>query len=327
MSDKKITKAVFPVAGLGTRFLPATKTIPKEMIPIVSKPAIHYTIHEAVKAGLEHIILVTSNNKKAIEDYLDKSVELESLFSKPEKAEFRPHAQAPFKETPFSYTRQLEPLGLGHAIWTARDLVGDEYFAVFLGDDILYSKTPAIKQMMNLLDEKETSCSVVALKRVTKQEASSYGIVGGEWKNGKAVLINYMHEKATAEKLENSGFNKHFRVDGYYYAILGRYILAPKIMEIIDDDIKANRRGANNEFQLTDAMLKLSQKEPLYGLVIDGISYDVGTLPGYLRAMVDMTLRSRVTYKGKRIALDFAEYLKTLNVEALLNDRDYWDFE
>ncbi len=267
---KKIRKAVFPVAGLGTRFLPATKTVPKEMLCVVDKPVIQYIVDEAREAGIEHLIFVTGRNKAVIEDHFDIAYELEAtLKSRNKTAELTLlEAQRPEAGTT-SFTRQQEPLGLGHAVWCARDIVGDEPFAVLLPDMIMKGRTKSCLAQMTEVYER-TGGNVIALERCDPALAHQYGIVGVGAKNGDAVAVTSMVEKPPKGTAPSNLF------------INGRYILQPEIFDLLE----TQERGAGGEIQLTDSMIKLMAKDPFWGVEFDGKTYDCGSKVGFLAANV-----------------------------------------
>ena len=274
---KKIRKAVFPVAGLGTRFLPATKAMPKEMLTVVDKPVIQYIVDEAREAGIEHFIFVTGRNKGVIEDHFDLAYELEAtLRSRGKKAELAIlDAQRPPPGTT-SFTRQQEPLGLGHAVWCARDLVGDEPFAVMLPDMIMKGRTKScLAQMTDVFSE--TGGNVVAVEECAPELAHQYGIVGVGEAKGDAFRITSMVEKPPKGTAPSNLF------------INGRYILQPRIFELLE----TQERGAGNEIQLTDSMRTLMDEQPFWGVRFDGKTYDCGSKVGFLAANVAFGLERR----------------------------------
>jgi len=267
---KKIRKAVFPVAGLGTRFLPATKAMPKEMLTVVDKPVIQYIVDEAREAGIEHFIFVTGRNKGVIEDHFDLAYELEqTLRARGKKAELAIlDAQRPAPGTT-SFTRQQEPLGLGHAVWCARDLVGDEPFAVMLPDMIMKGRTKScLAQMTDVFTE--TGGNVVAVEECAPELAHQYGIVGVGESRGEAFRITSMVEKPPKGTAPSNLF------------INGRYILQPRIFELLE----TQERGAGNEIQLTDSMRTLMEDSDFWGVKFDGKTYDCGSKVGFLAANV-----------------------------------------
>jgi UTP--glucose-1-phosphate uridylyltransferase len=290
-----IRKAVLPVAGLGTRFLPATKAQPKEMLPIVDKPLVQYAAEEVAASGVPTIVFVTGRGKDAIEDHFDVSFELEHQLAGRGKEELRAQMRSIADLLQMTYVRQKEPLGLGHAILTARDLVGDEPFAVLLSDDIIDSRVPCLKQMIEVF-ERYGRC-VVAIQKVKRSAVSSYGIIkgsavaDGQWK-GRLYRVDDMVEKPAPQDAPSD------------LAIIGRYILTPAIFT----ELASTRRGAGGEIQLTDALRRLLEKEPIYGYIFDGKRYDAGDKLGFLQATVEMAL------KRPDLGKPFRKYLKTLKL-------------
>ncbi len=291
----KIRKAVLPVAGLGTRFLPATKAQPKEMLPIVDKPLVQYAVEEVAASGIPLVIFVTGRGKDAIEDHFDVSFELEHQLEGRGKEELRAQLRSISGLLQMTYVRQKEPLGLGHAILVARDLVGDEPFAVVLSDDVIDGPVPCLKQMMEVFAR--YGRSVVAIQKVERKAVSSYGIIHGhlvldqDWE-GRLYRIDNMIEKPEPREAPSN------------LAIIGRYILTPAIFE----GLAATRRGAGGEIQLTDALCRLLQKEPIYGYVFEGKRHDAGDKLGFLKATVEMAL------KRPDLGKPFRHYLKSLKL-------------
>ncbi|MEN1987144.1 UTP--glucose-1-phosphate uridylyltransferase GalU [Paenibacillus hubeiensis] len=270
-----IKKAVIPAAGLGTRFLPATKAQPKEMLPIVDKPAIQYIVEEAVQAGIESIIIVTGRNKKSIEDHFDKSVELEySLFAKGKKALLE-EVKAISELADIHFIRQKEPLGLGHAIGCARQFVGDEPFAVLLGDDIMVSDPPALAQMIHLYER--TGKQIVGVGEVRAEDVSKYGIIASDGAADRVHQVNDLVEKPSIAEAPSRT------------AVMGRYILKPSIFPILDQ----LERGAGGEYQLTDALKKVSYNGDLLAMELEGRRYDIGDQFGYIQAILEIGLMRR----------------------------------
>jgi UTP--glucose-1-phosphate uridylyltransferase len=267
-----IRKAVFPAAGLGTRFLPATKAQPKEMLPIVDKPIIQYGVEEAVAAGIDQIIVVTGRDKRAIVDHFDISFELEHYLKDRGKTRELQLVRKISDLVDITYIHQKEPLGLGHAVLMAKDVVGNEPFAVFLADDIIRSHTPAIKQMMDVFGPRQAS--VLALQRVEPDQVSRYGIVKVGKSEGRIHEVVDMVEKPDAEKAPSN------------LAILGRYILKPSIFGILE----TTHEGVGGEIQLTDAIRTLAQQEQVLGLEFEGTYYDVGTVSGFLKTSIAFAL-------------------------------------
>jgi UTP--glucose-1-phosphate uridylyltransferase len=289
---RKIRKAVFPAAGLGTRFLPATKAQPKEMLPLVDKPIIQYVIEEAVASGLNSIIIVTGKGKNAIEDHFDVSYELERHLAQRGDTCVLEQVRAISNMIHVSYVRQGEQLGLGHAVLQARDLVGDEAFAVMLGDDIIDSAVPCMRQMLNVYEA--YGGPVVAVQKVPRDEISAYGVIDGvpEGDSGRLFRIRDMVEKPTVDDAPSD------------LAIIGRYILTPEIF----DELENTPRGAGGEIQLTDGLRKLKQLRTLYGYQFEGVRHDAGNKLGFLKATVEFAL------KREDLGGPFREYLKTLTL-------------
>src|SRR5690554_4770817 len=271
----KIRKAIIPAAGLGTRFLPATKAMPKEMLPIVDKPTIQYIVEEAMASGIEDIIIVTGKGKRAIEDHFDHSFELEqSLFDKG-KLELLEQVQKSSKLVDIHYIRQKEPRGLGHAVWCARKFIGDEPFAVLLGDDIVQAEKPCLQQMMELYEHHRNS--IIGVQPVPSDEVHRYGIVDAERMDERLYQIKNLIEKPSKEQAPSN------------LAIMGRYILTPKIFEILNDqDI-----GAGGEIQLTDAISKLTDYESVYAYDFEGTRYDVGEKLGFIKTTIEFALQRK----------------------------------
>ena len=267
-----IRKAVFPAAGLGTRFLPATKAQPKEMLPIVDKPIIQYGVEEAVAAGIDQIIVVTGRDKRAIVDHFDISFELEHYLKDRGKTRELQLVRKISDLVDITYIHQKEPLGLGHAVLMAKDLVGNEPFAVFLADDIIRAQTPAIKQMIDVYAPRQAS--VLALQRVEPDQVSRYGIVKVGKSDGRVHEVVDMVEKPDPDKAPSN------------LAILGRYILKPSIFGILE----TTHEGVGGEIQLTDALRTLAQQETVLGLEFDGTYYDVGTVSGFLKTSIAFAL-------------------------------------
>jgi UTP--glucose-1-phosphate uridylyltransferase len=290
-----IRKAVLPVAGLGTRFLPATKAQPKEMLPIVDKPLVQYAVEEVAASGIPMVIFVTGRGKDAIEDHFDVSFELEHQLAGRGKVELRKQMRSIAGLLDITYIRQKEPLGLGHAILIARDLVGDEPFAVLLSDDVVDSRMPCLKQMMGVFER--YGRSVLAIQRVEPKAVSSYGIIHGlpvpdkHW-DGRLFRIDDMVEKPTPRQAPSN------------LAIIGRYILTPAIFK----ELAATRRGTGGEIQLTDGLRGLLAKEPIYGYLFEGKRYDAGDKLGFLQATVELAL------KRPDLGKPFRDYLRKLKL-------------
>jgi UTP--glucose-1-phosphate uridylyltransferase len=273
---KKVRKAVFPAAGLGTRFLPATKAQPKEMLPLVDKPIIQYGVEEAVAAGCDQIIIVTGRGKSAIEDHFDVSYELEKMLEERGKTDLLKIVRQISDLIHIAYVRQKEALGLGHAVLTARELVGDEPFAVLLADDVIDADVPCLKQLMDVFDK--TQCSVLATQVVEGPGISAYGVLEGKpvpGSNGKLYEVISLVEKPRPEEAPSN------------LAVIGRYILTPTVFETLAD-IKA---GAGGELQLTDGLKQLLKKEKIYGYVFEGKRHDTGDKLGFLKATVEFALK------------------------------------
>ena len=288
----KIRKAVFPAAGLGTRFLPATKAQPKEMLPLVDKPIIQYVIEEAVAAGLTKIIIVTGRGKNAIEDHFDTSYELEKMLEARGKTDLLEQVRAVSNMINVSYVRQGETLGLGHAVLMARDLVGDEPFAVMLGDDIIDSQVACMKQMVEVFERHQGP--VIAVHQVPRRDISAYGVIDGtpEPGDGRVYRIRDLVEKPRAEKAPSD------------LAIIGRYILTPDVF----DCLESTSRDEGGEIQLTNGLRALTEKRQLYGYRFEGIRHDAGNKLGFLKATVEFAL------KRPDLGGAFREYLKSLKL-------------
>ena len=294
MTRKPVCKAVFPAAGLGTRFLPATKAQPKEMLPLVDKPIIQYGVEEALASGCDQIIIVTGRGKSAIEDHFDVSYELEKMLEERGKTDLLATVRNVSEMIHVAYTRQKEAMGLGHAVLMARELVGDEPFAVILADDIIDSDVPCLKQMIEVYNE--TGCSVLATQVVEGPAISAYGVldakpVDGKW-NGRLFEVSNLVEKP---KLQDAPSN---------LAIIGRYILTPAIFETL----ASTSLGAGGELQLTDGLKQLLKKEKIYGFTFEGKRHDTGDKLGFLRATVEFAL------KRDDLGGEFKQYLKTLKL-------------
>ncbi|WGG45418.1 UTP--glucose-1-phosphate uridylyltransferase GalU [Rossellomorea sp. DA94] len=272
---QKVRKAIIPAAGLGTRFLPATKAQPKEMLPIVDKPTIQYIIEEAVASGIEDIIIVTGRGKRAIEDHFDKSYELEETLAKKGKYEQLEEVQGISKLANIHYIRQKEPLGLGHAISCASRFIGDEPFAVLLGDDIVHSpENPCLKQLIDVYERYNSS--VIGVQEVPEQEVSKYGVISIK-QSGIDNGVFHINDLVEKPKVQEAPSN---------YAIMGRYVLRPEIFEILG----SLKPGAGNEIQLTDAIKKLNELQMVVGYEFDGDRHDVGDKFGFIKATLDFAL-------------------------------------
>lgn len=268
-----IRKAIIPAAGLGTRFLPATKAMPKEMLPIVEKPTIQYIIEEAVASGIEDIIIVTGKGKRAIEDHFDYSFELEHNLTEKKKWDLLNEVRKSSEMADIHYIRQKEPKGLGHAIWCARKFIGNEPFAVLLGDDIVESEVPCLKQMIDIYDVHESS--IVGVQPVEWSEVSRYGVV-----DAARVSQRVYHANALVEKPQPSEAPSNL-------AIMGRYILTPQIFTILEEQPV----GVNGEIQLTDAISKLSETESIFAYHFDGLRHDVGEKLGFIKTTIHYALQ------------------------------------
>ena len=285
--------AVFPAAGLGTRFLPATKAQPKEMLPLVDRPLVQYVVEEAKAAGIERIVIVTGRGKNAIEDHFDTSFELEKMLEERGKEDLLAIVREISDLIPVSYVRQKTALGLGHAILQAKDLVGNEPFAVLLGDDIVDSAEPCIGQMMRLREKRGNP--VIAIQEVAREETRQYGIVAGERdsENDRVVRITGMVEKPAPEDAPSN------------LAIIGRYILPPEIFEILE----ATRSDVGGEIQLTSALSTLLERRPIDGCLFEGKRYDAGDKLGFLKATVEFAL------KREDLGGEFRKYLRSLDLK------------
>jgi UTP--glucose-1-phosphate uridylyltransferase len=289
----KIRKAVFPVAGLGTRVLPATKAMPKEMLTIVDRPLIQYVVDEAFEAGIEHCVFVTGRNKGVIEDHFDRQFELDTtLRERAKKAEMEQLDRDQPVAGAMSFTRQQAPLGLGHAVWCARDIVGDEPFAVVLPDELVLNTPGCLKQMIQAMDDLGPKANVLAVEEVPIERVHQYGVVGVGPQKGKAFEISSMVEKPPREKAPSN------------LSITGRYILQPEIFKILE----TQERGAGGEIQLTDGMIGLAKTQKFYGLRFEGERHDCGSKAGFLRANIAYGLRRPELADGLRA--EMAKYLK-----------------
>lgn len=285
----KIRKAIIPAAGLGTRFLPATKSQAKEMMPIVDKPTIQYIIEEAVASGITDIIIVTGRNKKPIEDHFDRSIELELELEKSNKQELLELVRAIPEMANIHYVRQKEAKGLGHAVYVARHFIGDEPFAVLLGDDVVESKEPCLGQMIKVYNEYRTS--VLGVQRVAKSEVCKYGIVAGRLIDDRVYKVKDLVEKPAVDEAPSD------------VAILGRYILTPDIFRYLEDQ----GTGAGGEIQLTDALRRQASDTAMYAYEFKGKRYDVGTKLGFVQANIEYALRNDELRAG------LTEYLEKLH--------------
>ncbi len=292
-----VRKAIIPAAGLGTRFLPATKAQPKEMLAIVDKPTIQYIIEEAVASGIQDIIIVTGRNKRSIEDHFDRSIELELELEKNEKTEMLEMVRKISDMANIHYIRQKEPRGLGHAILTARHFVGNEPFAVLLGDDVVVSKQPCLGQMIDVYNEYKTS--VLGVQRVAHEVVNKYGIVDCKVIDERVYKVRDLVEKPPIEKAPSD------------IAILGRYIITPSIFSYLE----TQDAGAGGEIQLTDALRRMAKDEAMYVYDFKGHRYDVGTKSGFIQANIEFALRNPETKE------EMLRYINALhdNMEEMLD--------
>ncbi|HDE8586138.1 TPA: UTP--glucose-1-phosphate uridylyltransferase GalU [Staphylococcus aureus] len=270
---KKIKKAIIPAAGLGTRFLPATKAMPKEMLPILDKPTIQYIVEEAARAGIEDIIIVTGRHKRAIEDHFDSQKELEMVLKEKGKSELLEKVQYSTELANIFYVRQKEQKGLGHAISSARQFIGNEPFAVLLGDDIVESEVPAVKQLIDVYEE--TGHSVIGVQEVPEVDTHRYGIIDPLTKNGRQYEVKKFVEKPAQGTAPSN------------LAIMGRYVLTPEIF----DYLKTQKEGAGNEIQLTDAIERMNNDNQVYAYDFEGERYDVGEKLGFVKTTIEYALK------------------------------------
>ncbi|HVZ15558.1 MAG TPA: UTP--glucose-1-phosphate uridylyltransferase GalU [Terriglobales bacterium] len=287
----KVRKAVFPAAGLGTRFLPATKAQPKEMLPLVDKPVIQYGVEEAMAAGCDQIVMVTGRGKTAIEDHFDVSYELEQLLESRGKTDLLAIVRQISDMIHVAYVRQKEALGLGHAVLTACELVGQEPFAVLLADDVIDAEVPCLKQMMDVFNR--TQSSVIALQKIDGPNISAYGVIAGKEVAGNSGKLWEVTDLVEKPKFEEAPSN---------LAVIGRYILTPRVFDIL----AKTPFGKGGELQLTDGLKGLLKEEKLYGLVFEGKRHDTGDKLGFLKATVEFAL------KRPDLRDEFARWLKTL---------------
>ena len=290
----RVRKAVFPAAGWGTRFLPATKAQPKEMLPLVDKPVIQYAVEEAVAAGIEQVIIVNSSQKRVIEDHFDLNYELEHLLEEKGEIEKLRQVRAITDLAQIAYVRQKEQLGLGHAVLMAKDLIGHEPFAVLLPDDVIVSDRPCIGQLINAYHQHHGS--VVAVAEVPREETSRYGIIAGEPVEGpdgdRTYRISQLVEKPEPDEAPSN------------LGVIGRYVLTPKIFEKLEQ----TQRGAGGEIQLTDAIEALMDEQSVFGYAFEGQRYDAGTTMGWLQASVELALAR------PDLGTEFRDYLRTLDI-------------
>lgn len=291
-----VKKAIIPAAGLGTRFLPATKAQPKEMLPIVDKPTIQYIIEEAVASGIEEILIITGRNKRAIEDHFDKSIELERELEKKGKEDLLKIVRDISSISDIYYIRQKEPKGLGHAIGCARTFVGNQPFAVMLGDDVVDNEIPCLKQLIDCYNEYKTS--IIGVQEVPKEEVYKYGIVKGMYIENNVYKVKDLIEKPKVEEAPSN------------MAILGRYIITPSIFEILQNTTP----GKGGEIQLTDALRTLAKNEAMYAYTFQGRRYDVGDKLGFLQATVEFAL------KKEELKKPFMKYLLGLKEQTIFKE-------
>lgn len=284
----KVRKAIIPAAGLGTRFLPATKAMPKEMLPIVDKPTIQYIVEEAVDSGIEDIIIVTGKGKRAIEDHFDHSFELENNLIEKGKFQLLDEVQKSSKLVDIHYIRQKEPKGLGHAIWCARKFIGDEPFAVLLGDDIVKAEKPCLKQLIEQYER--YNASILGVQTVADCDVSRYGIVNGSRISDRLLTVKNLVEKPKQGEAPSN------------LAILGRYILSPRVFEILSKQ----EPGAGGEIQLTDAIAALNHYEAVYAYDFEGIRYDVGEKMGFIQTSIEFAL------EREDLRLQLLDYLSSV---------------
>lgn len=269
---KRVRKAIIPAAGLGTRFLPATKAMPKEMLPIVDKPTIQYIVEEAVESGIEDIIIVTGKGKRAIEDHFDSAFELEQTLLEKRKIELLEEVRHSTNLVDIHYIRQKEPKGLGHAVWCARNFIGDEPFAVLLGDDIVKAEIPSLKQLINQYER--VQCSVIGVQEVPSEETHRYGIIDPSGHDNRLYKVNRFVEKPSRGEAPSN------------LAIMGRYVLTPRIFDFLDKQ----EIGAGGEIQLTDAIQRLNTIQNVYAYDFEGTRYDVGEKLGFIKTTIEFAL-------------------------------------
>ena len=284
---KRIRKAIIPAAGLGTRFLPATKAMPKEMLPIVDKPTIQYIIEEAIESGIEDIIIVTGKGKRAIEDHFDNAFELENNLMEKKKFELLEKVQAPSK-VDIHYIRQKEPKGLGHAVWCARRFIGDEPFAVLLGDDIVQADTPCLKQLIN--EYEKTSSSIIGVQTVPEEETHRYGIIDPSNQIDRRYKVNNFVEKPEKGTAPSN------------LAIMGRYVFTPELFSFLEKQ----ELGSGGEIQLTDAIQGLNTIQQVFAYDFEGKRYDVGEKLGFVKTTIEFAL------KDKELKVDVMDFLESL---------------
>lgn len=290
----KVRKAIIPAAGLGTRFLPATKAMPKEMLPIVDKPTIQYIVEEAVESGIEDIIIVTGKGKRAIEDHFDHSFELEQNLLEKGKIDLLSEVQKSSRMVDIHYIRQKEAKGLGHAIWCARKFIGNEPFAVLLGDDIVQAEKPCLKQMIEQYERYHSS--IIGVQRVPESEVSRYGIVGGKEIENRIYRVDRLVEKPRQQEAPSN------------IAIMGRYILSPRIFEVLENQTP----GAGGEIQLTDAIGELNRTEVVYAYDFEGTRYDVGEKLGFIKTTLEFALQR------PELRRELLEYLREVTDQTII---------
>jgi len=288
----RVRKAVFPAAGLGIRFLPATKAQPKEMLPIVDKPVIQYVVEEAAASGIENIIMVTGRGKNAIEDHFDRSIELEQVLARKGREDLLHEVRQISELISFCYIRQKKPLGLGHAVLVARDLIGDEPFAVLLGDDLIDAPVPALQQLLEVFERYQ--CPVLGVSPIPREEVGSYGVIDGRQVSAGIYQVTDLIEKPPPEEAPST------------LGIVGRYILTPQIFEALEE----TPFDPSGEIQLTDGLKRLLERQAIYACELKGRRYDAGNKLGFLQATVELALKRR------DIGKEFREYLRGLNKES-----------
>ncbi|NMB17960.1 MAG: UTP--glucose-1-phosphate uridylyltransferase GalU [Erysipelothrix sp.] len=289
----KVRKAIIPAAGLGTRFLPVTKAMPKEMLPIVDKPTIQYIVEEAVASGIEDIIIVTGKGKRAIEDHFDLAPELEQNLKAKNKLDLLHKVEHSTNLADIHYIRQKEPKGLGHAVWCARKFIGNEPFAVLLGDDIVQSDVPCLKQLINRYEE--TQSSVIGVQQVPENETERYGIVDPSKQNGRLYQVDHFVEKPARGTAPSN------------LAIMGRYVFTPEIFQFLE----RHEIGAGGEIQLTDAIQMLNEIQPVYAYDFEGRRYDVGEQLGFVQTTIEFALQNKeIGEDVKEMLFDIVDQLK-----------------
>ncbi|WP_298472022.1 UTP--glucose-1-phosphate uridylyltransferase GalU [uncultured Psychrobacillus sp.] len=291
---KKVRKAIIPAAGLGTRFLPATKAMPKEMLPIVDRPTIEYIVEEAIASGIEDIIIVTGKGKRSIEDHFDRNFELEENLREKGKYELLDKINQSSK-VEIHYIRQKEPKGLGHAVWCARNFIGDEPFAVLLGDDIVQADKPCLQQLMEQYDE--TGSSVIGVQQVAEENTHRYGIIDPSGQEGRRYRVSNFVEKPDQGTAPSN------------LAIMGRYVLTPEIFRFLDKQ----QAGAGGEIQLTDAIQELNQVQDVYAYDFEGKRYDVGEKLGFIQTTIEFALQHEELRDDLLLYLDSLMANKKLN--------------